>query len=141
MHPRCTILTPTLILLALATAFLVGCHNNYEMPPPRPPVNVSNAGIKLALRTTPATLRQMDPTAFTIRLTDRHAHPLNGAGVTVALVMPAMDMGRNVVVARPQGPGVYVGTGRFSMGGDWSVVVTATQGAHKAIETFPVHVR
>ena len=134
-------LPSVLTLSVLTAALLSGCHNNYETPPPRPALDILNKRLQISLQTIPAAPRQMDPTTFTVRLSDARHAPLDGASVTGALVMPGMDMGDNGVALRPQGSGVYAGTGRFSMDGDWDVVVTAARGRDRSIQTFRVRVR
>jgi len=56
--------------------------------------------------------------------------------------MTTMMMPPNVVHLVKLSPGVYAGTGTFTMGGAWSATVTATKDGHAVlIGTFPVSVK
>ncbi len=90
---------------------------------------------------TPKQPRQLDPAQFQVQVTDSRNRPVSGAALTVGLVMPAMDMGRNDVALHPAGPGIYIGTGRFTMPGDWKAAVSADKGAAHQSQTFSISVR
>jgi nitrogen fixation protein FixH len=95
----------------------------------------------VSLAVSPKPVSDASATTFTIRLTDAKGHPVSGAAVSASLVMTDMDMGRNVVNAKPKSPGVYAGTGQFTMSGSWNVVVTASKGTEKSVKTFPFAVK
>ncbi len=126
---------------ALPAAVLVlgaGCSR----PPALPPAPAGTAQWALALTAAPTPPRQLDPVQMTVRVTDARHKPVSGASVSAALTMPGMDMGRNEVALRESAtPGIYIGTGRFTMPGDWSALVTARKGAARAAQAFPVTVR
>ena len=100
-----------------------------------------NPDLRIVLATQPAAPRQLDPTRLTVTLRDKSGKPVDGATVNVVLTMPDMDMGKNAVALAPGDPGVYVGTGRFTMPGKWSVNVAASTDALHAAQDFPVTVR
>jgi nitrogen fixation protein FixH len=130
------------ILACWAALSLTGCRNNYEMPLPQsPPVAVINSNLRIALQLSPRLVRQMDPVTLTVRLSNAHGEPVKGASVRADLVMPAMDMGKNALTLMPTAKGVYTGTDRFTMDGDWQVTITAAKGQEKAVQSFPVTVR
>ena len=102
---------------------------------------VSAAHWRMTLTCAPTPPRQLDPTQMQVQITDGTGKPVNGAAVTLALAMPTMDMGRNGVVAVAGAPGVYTGTGRFTMPGDWSVTVRAAKDSWQQTQSFPITVR
>jgi nitrogen fixation protein FixH len=55
--------------------------------------------------------------------------------------MPGMDMGKNEVAMQPDGPGTYVGAGRFTMDGAWQVQVTAIKNKDKTVQFFPLKIQ
>jgi len=123
--------------LGLGCLLCAGCASRPAALLPDQP----DARLHLALQVTPVQPRQLDPTAFTVRVTDASGHPVTGASVTADLAMPTMDMGRNEVAARPGRPGSYTGTGRFTMSGAWQVAVTVRRGTEAARQSFPVNVQ
>ncbi len=131
MKPHFALLLGTLILGA-------GCTKST----PVEHTAVDTAHWRMALTCTPAAPRQLDPAQFRVQLTDSAGEPVAGAVVTLALAMPTMDMGRNEVPATASGaPGVYTGTGRFTMPGDWSATVQASKGDRQQVQSFPIAVR
>lgn len=121
-----------MLYLTLACA---GCaHPAAPIPVP------SNAQWRMALTLTPAAPRQLDPTKFSVQITDGGGRPVSGASVTVRLAMPTMDMGQNQVTAQAGAAGVYVGTGRFTMPGRWQATVQATKSTLHQTQSFPVTV-
>ncbi len=138
---RLASLSPCRLATGAAAFFLVGCQNNYQMPPPKPaPPDVVSAGLRISLLLSPQPVRQMDATTLTVHLSNAHSQPAAGAAVSADLVMPGMDMGKNTVALTPQGAGTYGGTARFPMDGGWRVTVTVTKGAQRSVQTFPVQV-
>jgi len=109
--------------------------------PPAPTREEPNPHLTLALGIAPRPATSLDPTVFTVRVTDAAGKPLSGVRVEVALAMPVMEMGRNAVVMQETRAGTYIGTGRFTMAGDWRATVTASQGGEHAARNFPVQVR
>lgn len=94
----------------------------------------------MALTLTPAAPRQLDPTRFSVRISDTHGRPVSGVSVTLSLVMPAMDMGQNQVTAQAGTAGVYAAAGRFTMPGHWQATVEASKGTLHQTQSFPVTV-
>ncbi len=121
------------LCLTLACA---GCANH---PAPAPPP--ANAHWHMALKLTPAAPRQLDPTQFSVQISDSRGKPVSGATVTISLVMPVMDMGQNQVTAKARLAGIYVATGRFTMPGHWQATVQADKGGLHQTQSFPVTVR
>ena len=66
---------------------------------------------------------------------------VRAADVKVSLVMPLMDMGKNEFTAQEAAPGVYRGTGKFTMGDEWEVFVTVTKDGKKGVHVFNVRVQ
>ena len=121
------------LCLTLACA---GCAH-----PAAPPPSPSNAHWRMALTLIPAAPRQLDLTQFRVQISDSHGRPVSGAAVTISLVMPAMDMGRNQVTAKSGAAGVYTAVGRFTMPGQWQVTVQAGKGRLHRTLSFPVTVQ
>lgn len=112
-----------------------------QRAPNAPPANTAEETLSVALTMSPENPRQMDPVAFTVTVADKHGKPIQDARVSAALVMPSMDMGRNEVAFKHSRAGAYTGSGRFTMSGEWNVVVTASVGRKNAMRSFsvPVH--
>lgn len=89
----------------------------------------------------PAVPRALDPTLFTVHVTDARGGALSGAHVTADLSMPGMEMPPNSLVLMPTGPGTYQGQGRFSMPDRWAVTVTVQGKSTHTATAFPVLVR
>lgn len=122
-----------MLCLALVCA---GCtHPATPAPPP------ANAHWHMALTLIPDAPRQLDPAQLSVQISDNHGKPVSGAAVTLSLVMPAMDMGQNQVTAKAGAAGVYAGTGRFTMPGQWQVTVQADKNARHQTQSFPVTVQ
>ncbi len=100
-----------------------------------------NPNLRVTLHTIPVQPRQLDPTTFTVRLVDASGKPIRNAGVHLNLAMPSMDMGKNEVVLKSAGPGVYTGTGRFTMAGAWQATVIEPHGSLAARQDFPIEVQ
>lgn len=105
------------------------------------PHDAPNPNLHLALSVSPNPPTSLDPTRFTVRVTNVGGQPVSGADVVIRLAMPAMAMGDNQVTTGPGTAGTYAGTGRFTMAGDWQATVTATQGAQSATQSFPLRVK
>ena len=101
---------------------LTGCASHPAATP-----DAFNPRLHLALETKPAPATSLDPTAFTVHVTDAAGQPVSGAKTTVRLTMPSMAMGDNPVTMSEQAAGTYAGTGRFTMGGAWRATVDRIQ--------------
>ena len=126
------------ILLCLVIA-CAGCTDRTVPAVPAVPA-ADTAHWRIALTADPAAPRQLDPTRFTVQVTDS-GKPVSSAGVEVQLSMPTMDMGRNEVTAQPQSAGTYIANGRFTMPGDWQVTVIADHGKLHQTQSFPIQVQ
>ena len=121
---------------AAGLLFIAGCAPHpAAVPPPQ------KSSLQVTLQMAPAKPRQLDPTLFTVQVSDRSGKPISSAMVTVDLAMPTMDMGRNTVMMSAVKPGQYGGTGRFTMAGSWEVTVTAAKGKDGADRVVPVEVQ
>lgn len=80
---------------------------------------------------------------FALTLTDSlSGKPINKASVDLDLSMPSMSMPPNTVTLHETRPGVYTGTGIFTMPGHWLVTASImTTDHHVAQHEFPVTVR
>lgn len=126
-----------LLLAFLGVLIQAGCA-----PPPAATVrDASNPRLRLALTTTPDKPMALDPTRFTVCVTDAAGRPVQGATVTVGLAMPTMPMGDNVVALHETEAGVYAGSGRFTMAGAWRMTAAARSGAGRAAQSFSAEVR
>ena len=106
---------------------------------PAPPA--AQAAWTLTFAASPPAPKSYDPAALTVRVRDAAGRPVRGAAVTLALSMPAMEMGRNEVTARETSPGVYTGTGRFTMSGDWQVAAAAAGASGRRTQMFSLKVQ
>jgi len=125
--------------VVLAALLCAGCVPK-QTPPPTPPplVTPAQASKQVTLDWTPKTPRSLDPTQFTVRVFDAEGQPQTAKTVTLALAMPTMDMGKNDVVLKPTAPGVYTGTGRFTMAGGWWATVTVHTGGAVKTTVVPI---
>ena len=114
-----------LLALSLAVLSAAGCRS-------RP----AGAAWKITLQTVPANPAVLDDTQFRLRLANPDGSPVDGASVTLDLAMATMDMGPNRVLLLPQARGLYIGTGHFTMGGDWKCAATVKLGARTQIQVF-----
>jgi YtkA-like protein len=93
----------------------------------------------VAIHMEPEQPRADQPTTFDFLVTDSEG-PVKGGDVRVALVMPLMDMGKNEFDTKEVLPGVYEGSGKVAMDGEWEVFVTVTRGGAKGTHVFNVRV-
>lgn len=112
-------------LIAVLSLGSVGCHS--APPAPR---------MVMQLATQPPVPGVGGDTTFTLRVRDGQGHPLTGASARLALEMTFMNMGSQVVQLGERSPGVYVGQGRFPMGGDWDCRALVQRGAVRGEQIF-----
>ena len=86
---------------------------------------------KVALAMDPAQPANQKPVTFRFTVMDAAGKPAAGLNANVALVMPLMDMGKNEFAAKEIAPGVYEGSGTFSMDDEWEVFLTLQHGKDK----------
>jgi nitrogen fixation protein FixH len=79
----------------------------------------------------PAQPVSQKPVIFRFTVTDAAGKPAAGLNANVALVMPIMDMGKNEFAAKETAPGVYEGSGAFSMDDEWEIFLTLQHGKDK----------
>ncbi len=121
----------------VALLMLGGCAQRQASSPPTTP----NPRLQMTLAVQPPSPRQLDPAHFTLTLKDAQGRPVTKAAVTLNLIMPEMDMGKNAVTLTQQTPGTYAGTGRFTMPGDWNVRATVSKNSDNSVQVFPVTVQ
>ena len=97
------------------------------------PADTGAPALAIALRADPSPL-QTGQNTFEARVTGESGTPVNGADVTVELLMaamPAMNMPaiKSEIKLSPAGNGLYRGTGEVLSGGRWDVTVTVTRDA------------
>lgn len=90
----------------------------------------------MALTTTPANPAVLSQTQFTLQITDAAGQPVDGAAVSLDLVMATMDMGPNRVALQSSGGGRYRGTGQFTMAGDWNCQITVRLPGKSQLQVF-----
>lgn len=119
-----------------AAILLGGCAPKTPPSPLRP-----DPDLRVALQLSPPSPRQLDVTTFTVRLKNSRGQPISEARVLIDLSMPAMEMGRNQVTPVLHGQGVYIGTGRFTMAGEWQATITVSGHGRRTTQAFPLQVR
>lgn len=126
-------------LFFLPVLFCAGCASK-DTPPAAPPpaVTPAPASKEITLDWTPKTPRSLDPTQFTVRVFDAAGQPKAADKAALNLAMPTMDMGKNDVHLKATAPGVYVGTGRFTMAGDWWATVKVSTGGTVKTVVVPI---
>ncbi|HVA64659.1 MAG TPA: FixH family protein [Terriglobales bacterium] len=123
---RCLLAALLLAALLPALVAAAGCHA----------VPSAAAPWKLTLTTTPQDPAILSDTRFQLQVATAAGAPVEGATVTLDLVMATMDMGPNRVALGAQGGGRYAGAGHFTMAGDWNCRVTVTLGGRSQTQTF-----
>ena len=136
-----------LIIAALLLCFAaVGCRQQKKTPEAKPASAIIAERVegvspwKVALALAPARPVSQRPETFRLAITGPDGKPAAGLNVNVALVMPLMDMGKNEFAATEAAPGVYQGSGSFTMDDEWEVFVRIQQGEKKATHVFNVRV-
>jgi hypothetical protein len=127
---------PISLFLLLLVLGMIGCESHVKTVT-HAPVPSHNGHFSISIEVAPIPIRQMDKETFLVHLNDAHGKPLSGATVDAKLAMPSMDMGNNTVALKERFPGIYIGIGRFTMSGDWTVTVTATQKTLNTSKIFP----
>ncbi len=127
----CPVKAPPFRAGGLLLLLCAGCA-----PHSAPPSAAPNPRLHLTLETTPRPPTSLDPTTFTVQVTDAAGKPVSGATATAWLFMPGMDMGDDTVTLREKANGTYAGTGRFTMAGAWRVTVSVSKGADHATQSF-----
>ena len=141
-------MTRYLIAATLAVLCLAGCKSGPTAL--EGPVAIKSAVIaervegtspwKVALALQPWQPANGKPETFRFTVTGADGKPAAGLSANVALVMPLMDMGKNEFPAKEIAPGVYEGTGTFSMADEWEVFLTLKSADKQAKHVFNVRV-
>ena len=141
-------MTRYLLAATLLAVCLAGCKSQPKTM--AGPVAVKSAIIaervegtspyKVALALQPPQPANGKPETFRFTVTGADGKPAAGLAATIALVMPIMDMGKNEFPAKEVAPGVYEGTGTFSMDDEWEVFLTLKSGDKQAKHVFNVRV-
>ncbi|MDP9267808.1 MAG: FixH family protein [Acidobacteriota bacterium] len=96
---------------------------------------------KVAVALDPAQPVSQKPVTFRFTVADAAGKPAAGLNAGIALVMPIMDMGKNEFPAKETAPGVYEGSGAFTMDDEWEIFLTLQHGKDKpAKHVFNVRV-
>ena len=107
----------TILLALLAAAVLSGCNPRGE----------ATGGLDvtiLSVTPAPATVGDAE---ITLRIRDADGNPVEGATVEVEGAMTHAGMQPVIVMTKSLGAGEYVTKGfKFTMGGDWVIIVRAT---------------
>jgi len=74
------------------------------------PCSKTLLGITMTLDITPKPLRPMRELTFTVLISDQ-GRPITDAFVTIALTMPSMFMGKNIIMLAHSKDGIYEGKG------------------------------
>jgi hypothetical protein len=82
----------------------------------------ADAGVEMSLEPSPPQVGEAD---ISLRLTDADGKPLEGADLRVEGNMNHAGMKPSFADVSEVEPGKYAGTLRFTMGGDWFILVTA----------------
>lgn len=131
-------------LLALPAALLIlaGCSHN-EPTDISPIPSASAVTDAHAMLSFPANVKKLASVPFTLSVTNgKTGAPISGLRATVGLEMPSMTMPPNVVRLSPQKPGVYTGSGTFTMAGKWqATAVYLDNSGSEGSQSFPVQVK
>jgi nitrogen fixation protein FixH len=122
--------TLAVALLFFLGVCLVGCLERPQAP-----------NWKLELRVVPDPPRPLEESTFAVRLRSVTDEAVTGARVEADLSMPSHRMGENRVALRETEAGIYTGTGRFTMPGEWRVEIRVEKGDHRRVEQFHFAVR
>ena len=125
------------IVAALLLLTMTACSSGQEAPTPsstQPAAAPATGGqgVSIDFRSEPDPPRYGD-NAVEVTLRQPDGTPITDATVTAVFSMPAMPS-MNMPAMRAEAPlthvegGRYKGTGQLSMGGTWTVVVTASRG-------------
>lgn len=126
---RKLILLALIVAVSLSLACSSGANNTAaEHKAHNKPVEVPTPAAwpgTIALNIAPEPPEPNKPAKFTVTLAGEDGKPLAGAKVRASLIMPEMDMGKNEFDLNDKGGGAYEGEGKFTMAGDWKVLVFA----------------
>lgn len=111
------------VLLTLIAGLLVACG---DAPPTAAPSG--DTGVQITLTTDPDPARS-GPVTLTLVIRDAAGQPITDADSQVHITgdMPSMGHGGIEGNATHMGDGKWQAKGRFSMGGEWRLVVTVTR--------------
>jgi len=126
------------LLILLLSMVFVSCEKQLPTPPTPAPLPWSG---KLSLSVEPPQPPVNKETTFRVKLLDEAGKPVTDASVKASLKMTTMDMGKNEVDLVAKGGGEYVGTGKFTMSGPWTVEVNASVSGKSGRQSFPLVVR
>lgn len=133
--------TARLFALALAVVLAGGCQKKPTQANALKGEPAPGCSFRMTLQATPNPAKYNQQATFQLSLADlTTGKPVEGANVTADLLMPGMDMGTTHVPMQDMGHGNYRGTGSFSMGGDWNVVVSAVKAGTTGKTTFHISV-
>ncbi len=137
-----------LLILGLVLIAVLGCKQQKKRSesaaPAKSPIVAERiegtSPWKVALALDAAQPISQKPETFRFTITTADGKPATGLNVNVGLVMPLMDMGKNEFTATEVAPGVYQGSGTFTMDDEWEVFVKIQQGDKHATHVFNVRV-
>jgi hypothetical protein len=110
-------------LVILGTVVVGSCGAATEAATEQGRFTQTGSEMSVTLQVDPFPPRSMREATFTITLTDSSGAPLQGAGVTCDMTMPAMPMPVNRPEALEVDPGVYAARVLFTMAGGWEAAV------------------
>lgn len=111
--------------VAATSLWLVGCAERPQAP-----------NWQVELRLLPEAPRPMEDVTFAVRLRTPLGEAVTRAEVEFDLSMAGHRMGENRMRLRESEAGIYTGTGRFTMPGEWQVEVRIRKGGHQQAELF-----
>ncbi len=130
---------PSALALFAALLLMAGCARQAAVPArtaaPAP------GGARVLLTLSPAAPRALDATTFIVHAVGSDKRPVVNARMTADLTMPGMQMPPSRVSLTPAAPGTYTGQGRFSMPGQWAVMVSGADKGRRTQAVFPITVR
>lgn len=118
------------------------CLGGYHRHAPQTSaLSPADTALHISLTYAPDPPRALDLTRFTVHLATLKNAPVDKAAVTLRLSMPQMSMPENQVHMAPAAHGDYVGTGRFTMSGDWQVGIEAHTRQNTVLRAVRIAVR
>jgi len=125
------------LLLVFAFAF-AGCKGKQEEKKAATPGALTN--VMGGLKIDPDPPVALKETTFTAMLAEKDGKPISGAQVILDLTMPGMDHGENRPKLTETAPGVYMGKGIATMGGQWDARVEVNYKGDMVSRHFPFKV-